>query len=141
MPYCTITHVRGLNPTRTYDATTKPTTTQVETMIDQIAAEIDTTLGGRGITVPVTDPTELVTYLQLVNAWGAAAEAESAMFPGSTAKRTYHYHELRARYEKAMAWLMNGNISGVDAAPFSYASENQTTWDADLPHIDQDKVF
>ena len=49
--------------------------------IDDIAAEIDSLLSARGLATPVTEPASFLAHLTHVNAVGAAARAEFAMFP------------------------------------------------------------
>lgn len=127
MAYCTITHVQGHNPKRTYSATSTPTTTQVQEFIDRIANEIDVVLGGRGFTVPVTSPTELANFLIQVNAYGAAALAEDAMFPETTVPgATPHSVSLWSKYQAALKYLGEANLpvnsDGV-ALPFSFRGQ------------------
>lgn len=110
MAYCTITDVQALNAQRTYGATTKPTTTQVTALIDQIAAEIDAVLAAKGFTIPVTTPTTFVTFLAAVNAYGAGALAEASMFPElSDAGSTPHWKVLLAKYDAWMKLLIDGS--------------------------------
>ena len=81
MSYAAIDDVKRLNPKRLYDLKTTPTLAQVEQMISGISNEIDCILSGRGLSIPVTAPAEFVARLKLINAQGAAAMAEMAMFP------------------------------------------------------------
>ncbi len=132
MAYCTITNVQALNPKRTYSASSTPTTTQVEGFITRIAEEIDAILAGRGFTVPVTTPASLLSYLTHVNALGAAALAEQAMFPESTKPgTTASGANLWAQYKDAKEFLRTGDLpsEGSSAAdlPFSFAEQNQDT--------------
>jgi len=113
MPYCTITEVQGQNPKRTYSATSTPTTTQVTEFVTQIANEIDSILLGMGITVPVTTPTELVGFLELLNAYGAAALAEMAMFPESTGPgASVHGQQLYTMYQAGLKRLEGMSAAG-----------------------------
>lgn len=132
MSYCTITDVRGLNPKRTYSATSTPTADQVEEFVIKIAGEIDTVLQGRGLTTPVTTPTEFVTFLEQTNAVGAAALAERAMFPeasglmGTTSAAAVHWKQ----YQDALKWLMTGNLptgTTAEALPFSFFEQHKAT--------------
>ena len=128
MAYCTITEVRGLNPKRTYSASTNPSTTEVEEFIDRISDEIDVILQGRGFTTPVTSPTELASYLVHVNAYGAAAIAEQSMFtepigPGATPHGTV----LWQQYQQALKYLREGQLpvtTGAHPLPFSFHEQN-----------------
>jgi hypothetical protein len=81
MAYAALSDIQAVNPKRTYSATSTPTTTQVTAFLSDIAAELDTILTSRGVTVPVTAPAEFLAHLKHVNAVGAAARAEFAMFP------------------------------------------------------------
>ncbi len=144
MSYCTITEVQGLNPKRTYDVTSKPTSTQVEALITQVAAEIDSILLGRGLTVPVTTPTELVTHLKQVNAYGAAALAEMGMFPEAAGLgATPHGHELWAIYTKMMEWLKTGTLPTATQAgnPRSFFEQHQSDSEPTEDYIWRDAKF
>ncbi|MCK9569882.1 hypothetical protein M0R72_13140 [Candidatus Pacearchaeota archaeon] len=119
MAYCTITDVQALNPKRTYSTTTTPTTTQVTALIDRIASEIDAVLAAKGYTIPVTTPTTFVTFLKTVNAYGAGALAEAAMFPEtSEAGSTPHWKMLQTKYDAWMKLLIDGG-----AIPASMAAD------------------
>lgn len=135
MVYCTITNIQALNTKRTYSATTTPTTTQVEAFITRIAEEIDAVLAGRNFTVPLTAPAPLLAYLTHVNALGAAALAEQAMFPETTAPGTSASGVLLwKQYQDALNFLRTGALpttgstgaSGGDL-PFSFAEQAKVT--------------
>ena len=80
MSYCVLDDIKELNPKQNYTSTSKPSTFQVEGYIDDIALDIDNALRAIGYTLPVTDATDLLT-LKKLNALGAAAQADWAMFP------------------------------------------------------------
>ena len=129
MSYCTTTDVKTLNPTRTYDAASTPTLTQVQAYIDQIAGEVDTVLQGRGLAVPVTTPAVFVTFLKQLNAFGAAALAERAMFPeaqgmmGGTAASSMHWKQ----YQDGLKWMKEGSLptgTSAEPLPFSFFERN-----------------
>jgi len=129
MSYCTTADVQTLNPTRTYDAATTPTLTQVQAYVDQIAGEVDTVLQGRGLVVPVAAPSVFVTFLRQLNAVGAAAMAERAMFPeaqgmmGSTAASAMHWKQ----YQDGLKYLKEGSLptgTTAEALPFSFFEQN-----------------
>ena len=111
MAYCDIDDVKALNPKRTYSATTTPTETQVEGYIDDIAVEIDNILQAQGYTVPVTTPTNFVDYLKTLNARGAAAQAEMAMFPDTMDGMSARGAQLLALYKDGLKALRNGEIA------------------------------
>jgi hypothetical protein len=131
MAYCTITDVQSLNPKRTYGATTTPTTTQVNSLIDLIAADIDVILAAKGYTTPVTTPTAFANWLKLLNAYGAAAEAEAAMFPETVDKgSTPHANDLLKKYNERLEMLRKGevtpeSIKGEDVSSFYHVMEYQ----------------
>jgi len=129
MSYCTIADVQTLNPTRTYSATSKPTLTQVGEYITQIAGEVDTVLQGRGLGVPIETPAVFVTFLKQLNAVGAAAMAERAMFPeaqgmmGGTAASALHWKQ----YQEGLKFLRDGSLptgTEAEALPFSFFEQN-----------------
>jgi len=109
--YASIDDVKALNPKRTYSATTTPTETQVGTYITLIEGEIDTVLLALGFLGDITAPAEFITFLRLLNALGAAAMAEQAMFPEtSEAGATPHWKALKARYEALLDKLSTGKL-------------------------------
>jgi hypothetical protein len=125
MSYCAIADVQGLLAQRVFGASTKPTTTQVNTFISDVSSVIDTVLQARGLTTPVTTPTDFVTHLKQVNAIGAAAHAEQAMYPeaggvGSTpnSKRLWEMYqaELKSLREDDLP------ISIAEGLPGGYAT-------------------
>jgi hypothetical protein len=127
-----MTDVQGFNPKRTYGAGTTPTTTQVTEFISKIAGEIDTVLQGRGLTTPVTTPAAFVEFLEQLNAVGAAALAERAMFPesqglqGPTSAAAVHWKQ----YQDGLKWLKEGNLptgTTAEALPFSFFEQNKAT--------------
>lgn len=129
MAYCTAANIASLNPQRTYSATSKPTLTGIGEFIDRIAAEMDVILKGRGMTVPVTTPDELVTFLEQLNALGAGALTEQAMFPAATGAGSSPASQvLWDRYREGLEYLKTGTLttSGEDAPiPFSWGSQQK----------------
>ena len=130
MSYCTMTDVRGFKHKRTYDATSTPTETQVTEFIEKIAGEIDTILEGRGLSVPVTESTAFVAFLEQLNAVGSAALAERAMFPeasgmmGGVSAASMHWKQ----YSDGIKWLTTGNLptgTTAEALPFSFFGQNK----------------
>ena len=131
MSYCTLTDVQGFNPKRTYSATSTPTTTQVTEFISKIAGEIDTVLQGRGLTTPVTVPAAFLEFLEQLNAVGAAALAERAMFPesqglmGGVAAGALHWKQ----YQDGLKWLKDGHLptgTTAEALPFSFFTDHSS---------------
>jgi hypothetical protein len=127
MSYCTVTDVQAVNPKRVYDATTTPTLTQLGTFITTIAAEVDTVLQGRGFATPVTaanTTAEFLAFLLALNARGAAAMAEQAMFPESKGMMAVPAAQvLWKQYQEGLKWLKEGPLpAGTvgEALPFSF---------------------
>jgi len=111
MSYCILEHVQTLNPKRNYNTDSTPSVTQVNALIDQVAVEIDSILQAQGYTVPVTTPDNFVSFLQYVNAYGAAALAEAGMFPETTDPgQTAHWQMLNKKYEGWLGQLRKGEI-------------------------------
>lgn len=111
MAYASLTDVQSLNPKRTYSATSTPSSTQVEALINLIYGQINNVLSSQGYIVPVTTPSELVTALQLLNAAGAAAMAEMGMFPETSDKgSTPHWKALWEMYQDGLESLRKGEI-------------------------------
>lgn len=150
MSYCTTTEVAGLNPKRTYSATSTPSLTQIQEFIDRIAAEIDTVLRGRGLTPPATAPAELVTYLKQLNTLGAGAMTEQAMFPEATGQMSATSAQVLWRqYRDGLEYLKTGPLASTEGAalPFSFASDQSgsttepkdTTWNR--PKFGKEREF
>lgn len=122
MPYCSLSDVKALNPKRRYAADTTPSETQVNQYIADIAVEIDSILQSQGYTVPVTTPDNFVSHLKLLNARGAAAQAEIAMFPEAVSGASPHGSQLLSLYKEGLKALRNGEIPAV-LAPGSSSSD------------------
>ena len=139
MAYASLSDIQALNPKRTYSATTTPTSTQVSALIDQIAAEIDAELMAKGYEAPATTPTEWVTFLKAVNAYGAAALAEMGMFPETSEQgSTPHWKVLYDTYKKWMKEIEEEKIT-----PSSVSGANVGGYYTDVADQDEypDPVF
>ena len=91
--YCTTSDVVTLNPKRSYDTTnTKPSLTQVTSFIAWRTAEMNVRMSAVGISVPVsTSPaTDASRYLKMINAWGAACDAEMTAYSGGHKNESTH---------------------------------------------------
>ncbi len=130
MSYCTAADVQAANPKRTYSATSTPTLAEVGEFVTQIAGEMDTVLTGRGLTVPVTTPTEFVTFLKKLNIVGAIAMCENAMFPEAVGQMSNVAAErFWKQYRDGIKFLQDGQLpsaAGGDTVglPFSFFTEN-----------------
>lgn len=79
MPYATPSQVFARSRGRTFTATSKPSTSDVDVFLTDTANELDGILRARGYTVPVpTTATSAYGLLAGYNALGAAAQAELA---------------------------------------------------------------
>jgi hypothetical protein len=111
MAYAAVSDVQALMAKFTIDANSKPTTTQVTSMINDISGEIDAVLAGRGLTVPVTTPTYFVDALTMLNTYGAAVLVAQAMLPdraGAAEASSAIYTVWDQRYRTGMAALRDG---------------------------------
>lgn len=131
MAYCTVDDVRALIAKFTVGDTSRPTTTQATSFVDQIAGEIDLYISVLGVTVPITSPAVLVTWLEKVNAEGAAATVLKAMFPDvSGTGETPAYAFFEKRYNEALKLIKQGDIisdligTGDANSPSTYLTEN-----------------
>lgn len=115
--YCDIAAVQAHNAVRRYGPQTTPSTEQVLSFISARAAELDVMMMGLGISTPVP-ATSATSYawLAAANAYGAAADAEAAMFPASADRdETPHVVYLRRRWEEMTMALVNGDVTLSDA--------------------------
>lgn len=130
--YATLAELKGALAYLTIGASSVPNQTQVQTLIDDTSSEIDTVLGGRGITPPVTTPAHFVRRLALLNVYGAAAATLKAFFPearGAGENPAYAFWE--ARYREGLKALRTGDdiptdVGGGDESllPSSYFTRN-----------------
>jgi len=123
-----MTDVQAINPKRTYSASTTPTTAQVEAHIISIAAQLDTLLQGRGLTTPVSEPPEFVAHLKQVNAYGAAALAETGQFPEAQGlASTPHGAWLWSIYNQMIKALKDDPlpVTAQSVDPFSFFTEHE----------------
>lgn len=105
MGYCSESDVGIINAQRIYNDSSKPTSSQVNSMIDHVAALMDARLNALGFTIPVVSAPKSQNLLKTINALGAAAMAEEAIYyDGSEAQvvRNPKYLDLWKRYEAEM---------------------------------------
>lgn len=135
MAYADTEQVNGSLGPHPATAGTAPTLTDLEGIIDGIAAQIDTVLQSAGVaTVPVTSAVNSAfhAYLVQVNVWGAAAEHLQAAFPEATGPgENPAYAFFERRYREALAAFRKGQdipaalLGGSnDPAPSSYFTRN-----------------
>lgn len=103
MSYATTVTVQGAMAKFVISGSTQPTSTQVQAMIDGIAAEINSHLASVGYTVPVTTPDYFLAYLGELNTWGAVASVLKSMFPSATGPaETPAYAFWEKRYQAGL---------------------------------------
>jgi len=113
-------------------ASTKPTTTQATSFVDEIDAEINVLLEKHSVTTPVTSPAAFLTWLGNVSANGATATVLKSMFPDATGPgETPAYSFFEKRYQDALKELRAGDVipaslleSEDDAGPSTYFTRN-----------------
>jgi hypothetical protein len=111
MAYCSLTDVQELVPKFTFSDTTKPTQTQVESLITRIAAEIDNALEVQGVNTPVTSPANFVAWLQNLNALGVAYRAMQGMFPSTAEKDALPvWQTYRKDYMEGLKAIQKGEM-------------------------------
>ena len=131
MAYATLDGVREQDPRAVYDATSSPSATQVEQLLEDVAGEIDTRLAAAGFTVPVTAPESLARTVTRLNALGAAAMAHMGMFPesvgaGQTSDLGSRLWKMYADGLEALVEAGPPRTQAVYARARSYATENVT---------------
>lgn len=103
MSYCLAADVQSLvSPNQEFldgPTPTTPTLTQVNTFIGWVAAELDTIMTAQGYTTPVTAPADAVTVLEMINAAGAAAYTEEAVYTQSAPNESSRGGLWRKKYE------------------------------------------
>lgn len=138
MSYATSAQVLGAMGKFTLGASTTPTLTQANTLIDDVSKEIDAILVGLGVAVPVTAPAAFLAYLATVNEYGATAAILKAMFPGAAGPgENPAFAFWEKRYQGALTDLRNGRTldgslvtSGVNLAS-TYLTDNPDNGGAD----------
>jgi len=136
MAYCTLDDVQALNPKRKYDTDSSPSVTQVNSLIDTVAIEIDAVLQAQDYTVPVTTPANLVNFLKAINAYGAAGLSEQGMLPETTeAGSTSHGKWLYDIFKRYMKMLADGKIP--DTIEPSTGGEDASSYYTDMADKDE----
>ncbi len=146
--YTTLDNVRGLMAQFTISATTKPTETQAQVIVDETADEINAKLASAGVTtVPVTTPTYYTGWLGRVNAYGAAAAILKSMFPAAVgAGETPAWAFWEKRYQEALTKIGSGDgippeiLSGARIRPSSYFTRYPTE-EVDLSQSNSEPFF
>lgn len=82
--YCAIGDVNAMVPQAPFSTTSKPTATDVTAWIDEIALEMDASLGNVGYAVPVAAGPKALTLLRRICAYGVLGLAQAARDTGVT---------------------------------------------------------
>lgn len=135
MSYCSLSDVQGYLSNVTIGPSSKPSDTQVGQYIIDRAAQIDSALKARGLTVPIASPPEFVAELRVLNARGAASDALYQTFPAfsemGTTQESVYASQLHDDFEARLAELGEGvnlpvglAITEMDLAPHSFITDN-----------------
>jgi len=89
MAYCALADIEALMQTAFTD-TSRPTSSEAESIIDDVAAQIDGVAQAAGYTVPVTS-TSGIAYLKPYNRFGAACRCWHAGYISDTAPDRVSY--------------------------------------------------
>ena len=147
MPYASETDIEAIiAQSGDVGAGTAPNTTQVASILDQVAGEMNACLSARSIPVPfVSDGSgaqaAFATYLLAVNAWGAAAQVLKSRYPDTVGPdETPAYAYWEKKYQQALAALKGGFTipSTVTSAVDAGANVAPTTYNVQAPDDDID---
>lgn len=123
MSYATNGEVQGAIAKFTVGAATKPTTTQMTTMISEVEGFIDSVLSARGITTPITAPSQFVSALQGIAVAGTAARVLKSMFPDAVgAGETPAYAYWQKLFDDGIKALVDGSLIPDDPLVVGSAS-------------------
>lgn len=108
MGYCTVDDVRALRPQLTISASSKPSTSDIQRVIDQISGHIDGIMAAENLMVPLVEATSPISfkYVQACVMWGVAGMAEDqqraavAGGPGGQEVRNDYYDQYLKCIEK-----------------------------------------
>jgi hypothetical protein len=128
MSYCALSDVQGLMQA-TFSATSRPTADEVDSIITNIAAEIDGVAQAAGYEVPVTTA-QAIAMLKTYNAYGAAVAAWHAGFisdalPPRVEYWNTSYRDFLSRLRKGEQQLPGASITGEEDIAFEIAPQYQ----------------
>lgn len=147
MAYCSVPDVNTINVQRTYSNDSTPTNVQVNTMVGSVASMMDARLEAVGFTVPITSAPKSQALLKIINAVGAAAMAEEAIYEGAvTTDVRPKYVDLWKRYEAEMKRiegnpLLLSDATWEDITSTRPTSGNVTSFPQDNPDANNDPRF
>ena len=127
--FCTLDDVEAALPKIGLSESSRPTVTDAEGYVYDIAAEMRGVLAKAGYAVVQTDPDALQS-LRLINVHGAAALTEKAAFPGSDQWRnTWELYQLglkSIRTNEVYNLTVSGGGTEALVPPRSYYTSNPT---------------
>lgn len=154
MAYAKIKDVKTLIPKINMGGTTEPDSVEVDKIIVSVSAEIDSRLAANGYTVPATAPSGFLTYLTVVNAYGAASAILKGIFPDATgAGESPAYAFWEKRYQTELLRIETGAAipttlsAGSSLKPRTYLTEHPNIEDdvdlgtAGEPFFKRNKVY
>jgi hypothetical protein len=104
MAYCTTAEVQSLTGL-TFSGTSRPTTTEVDEFVSDVAAELDGVLQAAGYTLPITD-SDALNLLGRYNKFGSAVQAWHAGYLSNDEPPRVAY--WRTAYENFLNRLRKG---------------------------------
>lgn len=135
--YCTLEDVQQLLPNRQYHALSKPTLSQAEQHVKEIAAVIRSALRGLEVTIPPTGDDDLL-LLKMINRLGAAWLIESAtMAAGQGTSQIVD--NFKEEYDAMMKKLIAGEYEFEDEE--STVNEADGNDDLDASGERSDPIF
>ena len=143
--YCEATDVERVTG-KSYSTTSTPTTAQVEQLIKEHGDLLNAAISAGGWTVPVASgTTRSLNILQVLNAKGAAADAENAA-PGA-ARASARTERWAKEVADARMALAKGNLDlpdatkGDDTQITEAAQEIAYQFNPDADGVEVDRVF
>lgn len=114
MAYCTVAYINSLAVHLDISATSDPTTTDVETIIADIDAEMDQRFQAVGVAVPITDAT-LLKIVKPISAHGTLARVYRSIEMEPEAAETFQglYDRALASIDKRPAILSTGTTESA----------------------------
>ncbi len=138
MAYATLDEVRALMAQFTIGATSTPSVTQAQAIVDETSDEIDMRLSAAGVAIPATAPAGFLSFLGRLNAYGATAAILKSMFPGATgAAETPAYAFWEKRYLAGIKAIVDGTAIPPDA-PTGSGTVNPSTYFTRNPDAEED---
>lgn len=142
MAYCVLADLvqEGHLSNKSYTATSKPSTSDVQGYIDRYARRIDGKFRAVGITVPILLATSPIAYaiVKDINREMAAAKADMVMFKLSEPKRFQAAVDVMKELIEELNFYCNNPLGlsdaeGIDTSQGEFYSTTDDLWDVDDP--------